>query len=56
VKLDALGCQKEISAKITAKKAEYVLALKKNYERLIYKGVQMTPPNILTANGSFATV
>lgn len=34
VTLDAMGCQKEISAKITAKEADYVLALKKNHENL----------------------
>ena len=34
VTLDAMGCQKEISEKITAKKADYVLALKKNHENL----------------------
>jgi predicted transposase YbfD/YdcC len=31
VTLDAMGCQKEISKKITAKKADYVLALKANH-------------------------
>jgi len=31
VTLDAMGCQKDISKKIRAKKADYVLALKKNH-------------------------
>jgi len=31
ITLDAMGCQKEISAKITKKKADYVLALKENH-------------------------
>jgi predicted transposase YbfD/YdcC len=34
VTLDAMGCQKEISAKITKRKADYVLALKKNHENM----------------------
>jgi predicted transposase YbfD/YdcC len=31
VTLDAMGCQKEIAARIAGKKADYVLALKKNH-------------------------
>lgn len=34
VTLDAMGCQKEISAQITGKRADYVFALKKNHENL----------------------
>jgi len=34
VTTDAMGCQKEISKKITQKKADYVLALKKNHENM----------------------
>jgi len=32
------------------------MATLSNRERLVYKGVQTTTPNIITANGSFATV
>jgi len=34
VTIDAMGCQKEISKKITEKKADYVFALKKNQENM----------------------
>jgi len=34
VTIDAMGCQKDISKKITAKKADYVLALKENHPDL----------------------
>ena len=34
VTIDAMGCQKEISKKIITKKADYVLALKKNHENM----------------------
>ena len=34
VTIDAMGCQKEISEKITAKKADYVLSLKENHANL----------------------
>lgn len=34
VTIDAMGCQKDIAAKIVAKEAHYVLALKGNHEKL----------------------
>jgi predicted transposase YbfD/YdcC len=34
VTIDAMGCQKEISKKITAKKADYVLSLKENHANM----------------------
>ncbi len=34
VTIDAMGCQKEIAAKIIEKDADYVLALKKNHEKM----------------------
>jgi len=34
VTIDAMGCQKEIAAKIVEKKGDYVLALKGNHEKL----------------------
>lgn len=34
ITIDAMGCQKEITAKIQEKKADYVLALKKNHKVL----------------------
>ena len=41
---------------LTVSIAPIPLATMANRERLIYKGGQTTNPNILTANGSFATV
>jgi predicted transposase YbfD/YdcC len=34
VSIDAIGCQKDIAAKIRDKKADYVLAVKKNQPQL----------------------
>ena len=34
ITIDAMGCQKEIAAKIIGKKADYVLALKGNQGKL----------------------
>jgi predicted transposase YbfD/YdcC len=40
VTTDAMGCQKDIAALITKKKADYVLALKRNHENL-YEDVKL---------------
>lgn len=41
VTIDAIGCQKEIAAKIRGKKGHYVLALKEN-QKLLHEAVQKT--------------
>ena len=41
VTIDAMGCQTEIAAKIVAKEADYVLALKENQETLYHEVVHL---------------
>ena len=40
VTLDAMGCQRDIAAKIIEKKADYILAVKKN-QRMMYEDIKL---------------
>ena len=55
VTLDAMGCQKEISQKITAKQADYVLSLKANHPDMLndvkfYFENETVKKNVVTQN------
>jgi predicted transposase YbfD/YdcC len=54
VTIDALGCQTQIAAKIVAKGAEYVLALKENHDTLYHEVVHLFADAEATGGADYA--